>query len=148
MTDSKPKPAARRKARRFVLQALYQIQMTGDPATTVEAQFRQDNDMKNVDTLYFHEMLVAIDADAELVEIIKAKLDRDYAELDPIERCILRLGAKELKDRIDIPFKVVINECVELAKQFGGSESHKLVNSVLDALAKELRIAEYRVQPG
>ncbi len=102
--------------------------------------------MKNVDTLYFHEMLTGIDADAELVDLITGKLDRDFTELDPIERCILRLGAKELKDRIDIPFKVVINECVELAKQFGASESHKYVNSILDLLAQDLRGVEVAAQ--
>jgi len=143
MTESKPRPAARRKARRFILQALYQMQMTGDPSETVEVQFRQDHDMKNVDTLYFHEMLLAVDTSRqELDEMITLKLDRKFSELDPIEMCILRLGTSELKQRIDIPFRVVINESVELAKQFGAAESHKYINSILDLVAKDLRAIE------
>ena len=136
-------PAARGRARRFVLQALYQMQMSGGSASSVEQQFRQDFDMKRVDTRYLHELLQGVDAHrSELIEMIAPRLDRAEAELGPVERAVLLIGTFELVHRIDIPFKVVINENVELAKQFGGAESHRLVNSVLDALAVEFRAIE------
>ena len=143
----KPSPASRSKARRFVLQALYQMHMNGDSAVDVFAQFTQDNDMKRVDTQYLRDLLLGIDAGrAELLELIKPKLERELSELDPIETSALLIGTFELSKKIELPFRVAINEGVELAKQFGGAESHKLVNSVLDSLAKELREIEYQAQ--
>jgi N utilization substance protein B len=136
-------PAARSRARRFVLQALYQMQLSGCSAADVETQFLQDFEMKRVDTDYLHDLLVGIEANRqELTEIFSAKLDRTSDELDPIERAVLWIGTFELAHRIDVPFKVSIDESVELAKQFGAAESHRLVNSVLDVLAKELRTVE------
>ena len=143
----KPSPASRSKARRFVLQALYQMHMNGGTAVDVFAQFSIDHDMKKVDTVYLRELLLGIDSSrSELLGLIETKLERELAELDPIETAALLIGAYELSKRIDLAYRVAINEGVELAKQFGGSESHKLVNSVLDGLAKELREAEYRAQ--
>lgn len=143
----KPSPASRSKARRFVLQALYQMHMNGDSAVDVFAQFTQDNDMKRVDTQYLRDLLLGIDAGrTELLELIKPKLERELTELDPIETSALLIGTFELSKKIELPFRVAINEGVELAKQFGGAESHKLVNSVLDSLAKELREIEYQAQ--
>lgn len=143
----KPSPASRSKARRFVLQALYQMHMNGDSAVDVFAQFTQDNDMKRVDTQYLRDLLLGIDAGrSELLELIKPKLERELTELDPIETSALLIGTFELSKKIELPFRVAINEGVELAKQFGGAESHKLVNSVLDSLAKELREIEYQAQ--
>ncbi len=143
----KPSPASRSKARRFVLQALYQMHMNGDSAVDVFAQFVQDNDMKRVDTAYLRDLLLGVDAGrVELLELIKPKLERDLSELDPIETSALLIGAFELSKKIELPFRVAINEGVELAKQFGGAESHKLVNSVLDALAKDLREVEYQAR--
>jgi len=136
-------PAARSRARRFALQALYQMQLSGCSAAEVEKQFLQDYEMKRVDTDYLHDLLVGIEANRqELTEIFSAKLDRTADELDPIERAVLWIGTFELAHRIDVPFKVSIDESVELAKQFGAAESHRLVNSVLDVLAKELRTVE------
>jgi len=119
------------------------MQLSGCSAADVEAQFLQDFEMKRVDTDYLHDLLVGIEVNKpELTEIFSAKLDRTCDELDPIERAVLWIGTFELAHRIDVPFKVSIDESVELAKQFGAAESHRLVNSVLDALAKELRTVE------
>jgi N utilization substance protein B len=139
----KPIAAARSKARRFTLQALYQMQLTGDSASVVEQQFLNDHEMKRVDTTYFHEVLSGIAAGQDsLLETITPHLDRDLSEIDPVEKAVLLIGAYELKERIDIPYKVVINESVELAKQFGATDSFKYVNSILDQLAKSYRSAE------
>lgn len=138
-------PAARGRARRFAMQALYQMQLSGCTASEAETQFRQDYDMKRVDTRYLHALLSGIEAHHdELVSAFSTKLDRANTELGPVERAVLLIGTFELVHRIDIPVKVVINENVELAKQFGGSDSHKLVNSVLDALAREARTVELK----
>jgi N utilization substance protein B len=139
----KPIAAARSKARRFTLQALYQMQLTGDSASVVEQQFLNDHEMKRVDTTYFHEVLSGIAAGQDsLLETITPHLDRDLSEIDPVEKAVLLIGAYELKERIDIPYKVVINESVELAKQFGATDSFKYVNSILDQLAKLYRSVE------
>ncbi|MFT7684666.1 MAG: N utilization substance protein B [Candidatus Azotimanducaceae bacterium] len=141
---SKKTPAARSKARRFVLQALYQMKFSGCTAAEVETQLFQDHDMKNVDTEYLHELLSGINAKkGELSELIAPKLDRKYDELDPVEVAALLIGSFELSARLDIPYRVVINEGVELAKRFGAAESHKLINSVLDSLAKDHRESEF-----
>ena len=142
------KPAAaagRSKARRFVLQGLYQIAMTGHPASQVESQLIQDHEMKKVDTLYLHELFTGVaQTRSDLDEKISVHLSRELKELDAIEHAVLLIGAYELSHRIDIPYKVAINEGVQLARQFGASESHKLVNSVLDLIAQETR--DSRVQ--
>ena len=144
VVNIKNSPAARSKARRFVLQALYQMHMTGTTAAEVETQFRQDHDMKRVDTEYLHDVLIGIAKQkSELIEQLSPQLDRAFEELDPVETAALKIGAFELIHRVDVPYRVVINEGVELVKQFGASESHKLVNTVLDSLAKVHRQAEY-----
>lgn len=143
----KPSPASRSKARRFVLQALYQMHMSGTSAVDVYAQFRQSHDMKRVDTEYLQGLLIGIDTHrAELLALIGPKLERKLKELDPIETAALLIGTYELQHKIELPYRIAINEGVELAKQFGATESHKLVNSVLDALARELREPEYRAK--
>lgn len=135
--------AARGKARRFALQALYQMQLTGATASDVEAQFRQDYDMKRVDVGYLHELLSGIGKEQDaLIEAVAPRLDRDVGELDPIARAALLIGSFEIIHRIEIPYRVAINEAVELAKQFGAEDSHKFVNSVLDALSTEYRQIE------
>ncbi len=140
----KNSPAARSKARRFVLQALYQMKLTGMSAGDVERQFRQDHDMKRVDTEYLHQILSNINLiRGDLTDVIALKIDRKFDELDPVEAAVLYIGCYELIHRIDIPYRVAINESVELAKQFGAAESHRLVNSVLDSIAAEYRASEY-----
>jgi N utilization substance protein B len=133
----------RRRARRMLVQALYQWQIAACPISQIEAEFRVDNDMSKVDTDYFSELLRAITARAgELDKLIAPALQREIKGIDPIELSIIRLGAYEMQDRLDIPYRVVINEGVELVKRFGGTDGHRFVNSVLDRLAIVLRQAE------
>ncbi len=138
-------PAARSKARRFALQALYQAQLTGDSLALIENQFREDHDMKRVDTEYLHDALKGVsESEEELWEVLVPCLDRPKDELTPVERGILLLGAYELQFRIDVPYRVVLDEAIELAQMFGANESFKFINSVLDRLSKTLRTAEPR----
>jgi len=137
------KTAARSKTRRFLLQAMYQAEMMDEEYASVTDPFIADHNMKRADLDYFREILTGIHRDIDgLRAMISPKLARDFSELDPIEKSILLLGAYELRSRIEIPYRVVINEGVELAKSFGASESFRLINSVLDALAKDTRQAE------
>ena len=137
------KAAARSKARRFLLQAMYQAELTDEDYSSVADPFIAYHNMKRADLTYFREILNGLQGKYDRLRFcIAAKLDRDFAELDPIEKSILLLGAYELIARIDIPYRVVINEGVELAKSFGATESYKLVNSVLDALSKDIRRTE------
>lgn len=145
--SSKPSPAARRKARRFALQALYQWQVAGDLPGTIEAQFRVDNDMAKVDLAYFSELLHQVPARVEELDaLLTPALDRAVNELSQIERVILRMGAYELLARIDVPYRVVINEGIELAKTFGAEGSHRYINGVLDKVARESRQVEMRAR--
>ncbi|MCX4025977.1 transcription antitermination factor NusB [Endozoicomonas sp. SM1973] len=150
-TGDKPKPSARRKARQFALQALYQWHMAGGNVAAIEAQFRTDNDMKKVDVSYFHDLLHGVTHSlADIQQAIEPYLDRDLKELDPVELNTLRIGAFELLKRIDVPYKVVINESIELAKRFGAEESHRYVNGVLDKVAARARYQEvnsHRLKP-
>ena len=134
---------ARSKTRRFLLQAMYQAELTGEGYGSVVDSFIVDHNMKRADLTYFREILQGLHLVVdELKNLITPKLDRAFGELDPIEKSILLLGAYELHSRLEIPYKVVINEGVELAKAFGASESFRLINSVLDELSKEVRQAE------
>ena len=134
--------AQRRKARRLVLQALYQWLMSGSDPLVISKQYREET-LGKVDWNYFEEVFSEIPgATQKLNESLEPLLDRELAALDPIEKAILYLGTFELANRIDVPYRVVINECVELAKVFGATDSHKYINGVLDKLAFELRPAE------
>ncbi|WP_101675470.1 transcription antitermination factor NusB [Alloalcanivorax mobilis] len=147
-SPSPSSPAARRKARRYALQAMYQWQLAGAALSDIEAQFMADNDMKKVDRDYFHALLHGVPADVTaLDEALRPFLDRRVEELSQVEKAILRIGAFELKSRIDVPYRVVINEGIELAKVFGAEESFKYVNGVLDKLARRLRSAEAAHRP-
>ncbi|UVE17298.1 transcription antitermination factor NusB [Pseudomonas sp. LS44] len=137
------KLAARRQARSLGMQALYQWQMAGQSLNEIEAQFRVDNDFKAVDGAYFREILHGVATNkTEIDDALLPCLDRTLEELDPVELAILRLSTYELLRRIDVPYRVVINEGVELAKVFGATDGHKFVNGVLDKLASTLRAAE------
>lgn len=146
MQDFTIKPAARRKARRFAVQAIYEWQISGNPVYEIEARYRVENDMHKVDLPYFHELITHIVQRSEqLDEALGPCLDnRAINELDPVELATLRIGAYEILHRIDVPYKVVINEGVELAKTFGATDSHKYVNGVLDKLAHQIRTVEVR----
>ena len=135
--------AAKRKARRFAVQGLYEWQMTGNPVHDIEARTRADNAMHKVDISYYHQLLTqVIQHVAALDELIKPLIDRDLVALDGVELATLRLGTYELRDRLEVPYRVVIDEAIELAKHFGATDSHKYVNGVLDRLAQQLRAAE------
>jgi transcription antitermination protein NusB len=136
--------AQRKRARDLLVQALYQWQIGGAAAKQVEAEFRADNGRKT-DWDFFHEALTHIAEQTSAIdELYASYLDRDIKHLDPIESGLLRLGVYELSQRIDVPYRVVINEYVELAKKYGASESHKFVNGVLDKAARKLRAVELR----
>ena len=135
--------AQRRRARHFCIQALYQWSMTGSTPSSIEAEFRTDNDFANVDGEYFNDMLVAItQRSEELDALFEPFLDRELAVLDCIERNLLRLGTFELLDRIDVPAKVTLNETVALAKKFGATDSYRYINGVLDQVGLTLRAHE------
>jgi len=141
----KTSPAARRKARRFAVQAIYQWQLASANLASIEAEFRTDNDMSKVDLEYFHDILHGVPREkSELDAKIQPLLDRRLDELTPVELAILRLGAYEMVHRLDVPYKVVINESVELAKTFGATDGHKYVNGILDKLAQRDRMVEIR----
>lgn len=143
MSERAKTTLSRSKARRFALQALYQIQMSDCSVASAEQQFLQDHDMKRVDVEYLHALLVGTyEYRQELVSVITPTLDRSFESLDPIEKAILFIGSFELIHRIDVPYRVVINEGIELARQFGAAESHKYVNSILDRLAQQHRAQE------
>jgi N utilization substance protein B len=134
------KPKARRLAREFAVQAVYSWQISKNPVEQIELSIVTSNDMKKVDTEYFLELLRAVVKDcAELDKKMKPYLGRLPEELDPVEKAILRIATYELVARIDVPYKVVINEAIELAKSFGAEESHKFINGVLDKAIKTLR---------
>lgn len=135
--------AQRRKARHFGLQALYQWTLSDASLIDIDAEFRVDNDFRHTDGEYFQALLRGVMQDVESLEaLFSPLLDRALDDLDPIERNLLRMGTFELKERIDVPYKVVINEAVSLAKKFGATESHRYINGILDKVASELRTVE------
>lgn len=143
--SNKPKAGDRRRARALAMQGLYQRHFSKTPISDIEAEFMIDNDMAKVDQVYFRDLLRGVHREqAELDRLLEPYLDRPLKEVDPVELAIVRLGAYELKHRIDVPYKVVINEGIEMAKRFGGTEGHKFVNSILDKLSRRLRLAETR----
>ena len=135
--------AQRRKARHVGLQALYQWTLSDASLVDIDAEFRVDNDFRHTDGEYFQALLRGVMEDVESLEaLFSPLLDRALDDLDPIERNLLRMGTFELKERIDVPYKVVINEAVSLAKKFGATESHRYINGILDKVASELRTVE------
>jgi len=143
MSETRFDPWARRRARRLVLQALYQWQMSGADEAEIERQFREDPNFGRVDGQFFHELLRGVieccgALDAQLAPL----LDRKVLELDRVELALLRMGVYELRHRHDVPFKVAIDEAVGLARVFGAEESHRYINGVLDAVARSERARE------
>ena len=143
MANVNPLAAQRRRARHFALQALYQWSMTQAPLSEIEAEFRIDNDFTHVDGDYFNALLTGVAQQATALDALYAPiLDRAVTDLDPIERSLLRMGVFELRDRIDVPYRVVINEAIALAKKFGATDSFKYINCILDKVAHDLRQLE------
>lgn len=137
------KPNPRSRARRLAMQGLYEWQMSGNTMERIIAQYVVDQQMRNVDEAYFRELSNGVvEHAAELDQSITAHISRSYDEIDPVEKAVLRLGAYELRFKPEIPYRVVINEAVELAKTFGAEASHKFINGVMDKLAAELRSVE------
>jgi len=134
---------ARTKARRNVVQALYQWQLSGGNLADIQAQFLSEYDMKKVDVDYFKELFRQVPLHLhELDDHLLPFLDRPVDEVDPVERAILRIAAYELGFCLDVPYRVVINESVELAKRFGAEHGHKYVNGVVDQMSKKMRATE------
>lgn len=133
----------RSNARRKAMQALYQWSISGNDLTELEAQFNTEQDMSKVDTEYFRTLLHEIPAQVNsLDDMLSPHISRDDETVDPVEQAILRISAYELKTRLDVPYRVVIDEAINLARTFGAEKSHKFINGVLDKLAKELRQLE------
>jgi N utilization substance protein B len=135
----------RRRAREFVLQGLYQQQLSGNAPTAIRAQIADAAGFPKADGAYFDALWSGATGEYEtLLAALAPHLDRDAQGLSPIERAILVIGAWELTHRPEIPYRVAINEAVELAKSYGGTDGHKFVNGVLDKLAADLRADEIR----
>ncbi len=136
---------ARTKARRNAVQALYQWQLAGDNLADIEAQFLAEYDMKKVDVEYFKQLFRQVPLHLhELDDHLEPFLDRPIDEVDPVERAVLRLAVYELEFCLDVPYRVVINESIELAKRFGAEHGHKYVNGIIDQVAKKLRAMEMK----
>ena len=156
MTDTpKKKPArpgaaksaapksARRRSREVALQGLYEWLISGSEAAVIDAHMREQDGFDKCDPAHFEALLHGCIAEAtDLDAVLKRHVDRQTHLLSPIEHGVLMIGAYELKHCIEIPYKVAINEAVELAKSFGGTDGHKYVNGVLDKAAADLRPVE------
>ncbi|TNH04875.1 transcription antitermination factor NusB [Testudinibacter sp. TR-2022] len=133
------KVSPRRRARECAVQGLYSWFISKNEIAEVELSFITDQDMKGVDMPYFRKLLSqSAEHSDDLQQTLEPHLDRAFGELDPIERAVLVMAAYELKYQADVPYKVVINEAIEVAKVFGAEESHKYINGVLDKLAPAL----------
>jgi len=137
------KPSERRQARRYAVQAIYSWQINQIAPQQIEMHLLEEQDFKGCDTAYFQQLLRGVVEHREtLDELLKPAMHLKLAEIDPIELAILRMAAFEMKERLDVPYKVVINEALEQAKVFGATDGHKFVNGVLDKLARVLRATE------
>ena len=140
---------ARTRARELMVQALYQKQIAGHSTSELLAQFHEDTSYARVDQEFFDELFPAISKrQADIEKTIDGLIDRPLGQLDPIELSILLIGVHELEMRADIPYKVVINEGVNLAKRFGSIEGHKYINACLDVAAQSLRKIEVQAKSG
>ena len=144
-----PAKSARRRARELALQGLYQWLVAGGDVASIDAQLREHEGYDKVDRVHFDALLRGgIEQAAALDAALACHVDRKTNELSPIEHAALMIGAYELMYCLDVPYKVAINEAVELAKAFGGTDGHKYVNGVLDKVATDLRAAEVQAARG
>lgn len=135
---------ARSWARRFAMQALYQWQLAHTELANLLEEYADNEEFIKADNEYFIEIVrESLKMTAELDAIILPYLDRSISQIDPVERAVLWVGSYELLKRLDVPYKVAINEAVELAKRFGADSGHKYINSILDKVAKQIR-PEYK----
>lgn len=134
---------ARSLSRRLALQALYQWQLTGQSFAELRNQYAADEGYAEVDAEYFQQLLQGIVEGAPALDALLGDwLDRPVAQLDPVEHAVLLIGLEELRTHVEVPYRVVLNEGVELAKKFGATDGHKFINAVLDRAARQLRAAE------
>lgn len=132
-----------RKARRFTVQGLYEWLLTNNSAHEIEVHTRTENAMHTVHLGYYHELLHRIiEQSDDLIALVDGLLDRPWVRLDRVEQAVLLVGAYEMKYRLEIPYKVVIDEAIQLNTHFGSSDGHKLIHVVMDKLAKEFRQPE------
>ncbi|MBT3566957.1 MAG: transcription antitermination factor NusB [Porticoccus sp.] len=140
-------PSTRKKARELLVQAFYQWEISGSEISCIEVEFATDNNMDKVDTEFFKELLYGIPS--KLIDVDAAyegHLDRKFKDLDPVSRALLRIGSYELCFRIDVPYRVAINEAVNLAKKFGPTDTYKYINGILDKVAIDKRDLEIKGQ--
>ena len=136
-------PAARSRARRRALQAVYAWQLSSSPVDKVIEQFRAEQDMEVADLEYFEALVRGVVREHEALDAVLSRyIDRTMAQVDPIERAVLRIAGFELRYRPDVPYRVVINEAIETTKRFGAEHGHTYVNGVLDRAAAEWRAQE------
>ena len=140
-----PNRSPRHRARELALQGIYQWRITAGDVAKIEAQIHAEKNLGRYDKELFSKLLRgALSRHRELEMLLVPHLDRSLDELSPVELAVLLLGAFELSRHPEVPYRVVINESVELAKTFGGTDGHKFVNGVLDKLAPQLRVQEFR----
>jgi N utilization substance protein B len=136
---------ARTNARKAAVQALYQWQMTGQNLSEIERQFLEEERLKDAQKSYFTELFHGVPKNLEAIDQTLSKfVDRPVNMIDPVERAILRMGVYELLHRLDMPYRVVLNESINLAKYFGADGSHKYVNGILDKVAQQKRAVEIK----
>lgn len=140
MSEGAVNPSMRHKARHFALQALYQWQLTGQSPAEIEKQFLEDQPVQGSDLEYMHDLIFGVIANVETIdETFEPCLSRPLKDLDQVDKAILRLATFELMYRQEVPFRVVINEAIMLAKEFAEQDSHKFVNGVLDKTVRAIR---------
>ena len=134
---------ARGKSRRLAMQAIYQWQMTGDSITDIKHQFFEANDFSVIDSDYFTELVSGIVSSiSKLDPMLEKYMPRAVESVDPVERAILRMAAYEFVNRFDVPYRVILDEAINITKEFCAENSHTFVNGVLDKVAKEVRHIE------
>jgi transcription antitermination protein NusB len=134
---------AKTNARQCAVQALYQWQMTGQNLGLIEIQFHEEDRLKEAQKSYFHELLHNVPKQLDTIDAALTEfVDRPVEKIDPVERAILRIGAYELINRLETPYRVIINEAVNLTKCFGADGSHKYINGILDKVAQQKRTVE------
>ncbi len=134
---------ARTNARKAAVQALYQWQMTGQNLSEIERQFFEEERLKDAQKSYFTELFHGVPKNLEAIDqALSEFVDRPVDMIDPVERAILRIGVYELLHRLDMPYRVVLNESINLAKYFGADGSHKYINGILDKIAQQKRAVE------
>ncbi|WP_404360135.1 transcription antitermination factor NusB [Methylotuvimicrobium sp. KM1] len=138
---------ARTNARKAAVQALYQWQMTGQNLSAIEMQFLEEERLKDAQKSYFNELFHGIPKSLDVIdETLTQFVDRPVEAIDPVERAILRIGVYELLNRLDMPYRVVLNESINLAKCFGADGSHRYVNGILDKVAQQKRAVEIQAK--